>query len=47
MTPPSNLKEMVEFIDIQKKLALESLAKKEEMNVIANNIFVLGEIYFV
>jgi len=44
MLPPSNLDEMVKFIEYKKKVDLECSAKKEEINVITENVFVLGKL---
>lgn len=44
MVPPSNLDEMVKFIEYKKKVDLECSAKKEEINVITENVLVLGKL---
>lgn len=43
MIPPSNLDEMVKFIEYKKGIDLECSAKKEEINLIAENVVVLGK----
>jgi len=43
MTPPSNLDEMVKFIEYKKKVDLECIAKKEEINLITENVLILGK----
>jgi len=43
MLPPLNLDEMVKFIEYKKKIDLECSAKKEEINLITENVFVLGK----
>lgn len=43
MLPPSNLDEMVKFIEYKKKIDLECSAKKEEINLITENVLVLGK----
>lgn len=45
MLPPNNLAEMVEYIKIRTKLELESDEKKEDINLIGDNIAVLGNLY--
>jgi len=47
MVPPSNLDEMVTFIEYKKKVDLECSAKKEEINVITENVLVLGKISII
>lgn len=43
MLPPVNLDEMVQFIEYKKKVDLECNAKKEEINLITDNVIILGE----
>lgn len=47
MIPPKNLLEMVEFIEYQKKILLECNDIKENINLISNNVKVLGKINLV
>jgi len=43
MLEPVNLDEMVQFIEYKKKVDLECDAKKEEINLITENVIILGE----
>jgi len=47
MIPPDNLKEMVSFIDYRNQLENEANKKKEEMDMIAEKMLILGKTHSV
>lgn len=42
MLPPENLDEMVKFIEYKKKIDLECDEKKKDINLIIENVVILG-----
>jgi len=42
LLPPVNLDEMVEFIEYKKKVDLECIAKKQDINKITENVLIIG-----
>ena len=42
MLAPANLDEMVQFIEYKKKVDLECIAKKEDINLITENVLIIG-----
>lgn len=44
MTSPKNLIEMIEFIDLRKKIVLEYDNKAKEFTLISDNVKILGKI---
>ncbi|XP_026819508.1 dynein heavy chain 2, axonemal-like [Rhopalosiphum maidis] len=43
LLPPVNLDEMVEFIEYKKKVDLECIAKKEDINLITKNVLIIDK----